>query len=119
MNGKKAAMPERISPMLCTLTKTAPDNEEYLYEIKWHGYRIISYVNKGKVRMDSRSGLDYTKKYPPLAKSLQALKHHVVLDGEVVVFNEQGNPDFDALQLYNGHETAISYCVFDVPPKSR
>jgi len=112
--GKKQPMPSAISPMLCTLTKEVPDDPEYLYEIKWDGYRILSFVGKGKVRMHSRSALDYTKKYPVLTESLQKLGHDAVIDGEVVVFNEEGVPDFDALQLYNGHNTPITYCVFDL-----
>jgi bifunctional non-homologous end joining protein LigD len=112
--GKKSQMPASVSPMLCTLTKEPVSDPEYLFEIKWDGYRIISYVNKGKVRMDSRSALDYTKKYPPVVQAMKALKKDIVLDGEVVVFNKEGLPDFDALQLYNGHNSPISYCVFDV-----
>ena len=112
--GKKSPPPASVSPMLCTLTKEPVTNPEYIFEIKWDGYRIISYVQKGKVRMDSRSALDYTKKYPPVAEALKALKKDIILDGEVVVFNEEGLPDFDALQLYNGHNTPISYCVFDI-----
>jgi bifunctional non-homologous end joining protein LigD len=107
-------MPSGISPMLCTLVKEPPDYPDYIYEIKWDGYRIISYVNGNKVRMDSRSALDYTKKYPLVAEALKKLKHKVILDGEVVVFNDKGIPDFDALQLYNGHLTSIHYCVFDI-----
>jgi|SRR5450432_4599998 len=112
--GKKTKIPIAISPMLCTLTKDVLDDDRYLYELKWDGYRIISYVQKEKVRMDSRSALDYTKKYPPIAKALVGLGHDLVLDGEVVVYNEDGHPDFDALQLYNGHDTPIYYCVFDI-----
>ena len=92
-------MPSGISPMLCTLVKEPPDYPDYIYEIKWDGYRIISYVDGNRVRMDSRSALDYTKKYPLVATALKNLKHKVVMDGEVVVFNDQGLPDFDALQL--------------------
>ena len=112
--GKKSPIPASVSPMLCTLTKEPVSDPEYLFEIKWDGYRIISYVNKGKVRMDSRSALDYTKKYQHVVHALKALKKDIVLDGEVVVFNKDGLPDFDALQLYNGHNSPISYCVFDV-----
>ncbi len=112
--GKKQAIPSRVAPMLCTLTKDPIDDPQYLYEIKWDGYRIISYADKGKVRMDSRSAIDYTKRYPVIADAVKALGHNAVLDGEVVVFNEEGLPDFDALQLYNGHNTAINYCVFDL-----
>nr|WP_295932976.1 DNA ligase D [uncultured Dyadobacter sp.] len=111
---KKDPMPERIDPMLCTLVKELPSLPDYLFEVKWDGYRIVSYVKSGKVRMDSRSGLNYTPKYPPVEQALKALKHDVVIDGEVVVFNKEGKPDFDALQKYNGHSTPISYCVFDL-----
>lgn len=107
-------MPVSIAPMLCTLTKEPVTDPSFLFEIKWDGYRIVSYTQKGKVRMDSRSALDYTKKYPPIVDALKALGHDAVFDGEVVVFNEQGLPDFDALQLYNGHNSPISYCVFDI-----
>jgi len=112
--GIRKAMPSNIKPMLCTLTKEVVEDDDYLYEVKWDGYRIISYVKDGKVRMDSRSALDYTKKYPPVAEALKDLGHNAVLDGEVVVFNEEGKPDFDALQTYNGHHTPINYCVFDL-----
>lgn len=100
--------------MLCTLTKEDMDMDEYIYEIKWDGYRIISYVENGKVRMDSRSALDYTKKYPPIKQALETLQHDVVLDGEVVVFDHEGKPSFDALQKFNGHSSPINYCVFDI-----
>jgi bifunctional non-homologous end joining protein LigD len=112
--GVLKAMPKSVKPMLCTLTKEVVQDNDYLYELKWDGYRIICYIENNKVRMDSRSALDYTKKYPPVAKALKELTHDVVLDGEVVVFNEEGKPDFDALQTFNGHDTPINYCVFDV-----
>ena len=100
--------------MLCTLMRQPVKDEQFLHEVKWDGYRLISYVDGNSVRMDSRSGLDYTKKYPPVVNALQQLKHRVILDGEVIVLNEEGNPDFDALQKYNGHETPIYYYVFDL-----
>jgi len=112
--GIKKAIPKSIKPMLCTLTKEVVRDQDYLYEVKWDGYRIISYIQNGKVRMDSRSALDYTNKYPPVANALKELGHDAVLDGEVVVFNEDGKPDFDALQTYNGHHSPINYCVFDI-----
>ena len=112
--GIKRTMPKSVKPMLCTLTKEVVADDDYLYEIKWDGYRIISYIQNDKVRMDSRSALDYTHKYPPVAKALKDLGHDAVLDGEVVVFNDEGKPDFDTLQTYNGHNTPINYCVFDV-----
>lgn len=112
--GRRSPIPSGVAPMLCTLTREPADDPEYLYEVKWDGYRIISYVNKGKVKLDSRSAKDYTARYPVIAAALQQLGHHAVIDGEVVVFNEEGLPDFDALQRYNGHSTPITYCVFDL-----
>jgi bifunctional non-homologous end joining protein LigD len=110
----KKSFPSKLDPMLCTLVKEIQDDSDFLYEVKWDGYRIISYVKDGDARLASRGGLDYTKKYPLVAKALKDLEREVVLDGEVVVFNNAGVPDFDALQLYNGHTTSISYCIFDI-----
>lgn len=111
---RAAEMPDGISPMLCTLVKKPLDDPEYLYEIKWDGYRIVSFVQKSRVRMTSRSGLDYTKRYPLIEEALKSLGHEVIIDGEAVVFDDHGLADFDALQLYNGKRTPIRYCVFDL-----
>lgn len=107
-------MPEHVEPMLCTLVKDPIESDEYLYELKWDRYRIVSRVEDDQVRMNSRSGLDYTSKYPLIAEALLALGHNVMIDGEVVVLNGEGKPDFDTLQLYNGKRTPIRYCVFDL-----
>lgn len=108
------SMPEHIDPMLCTLVKDPVENEAYIFELKWDGYRILSRVENGEVRMNSRSGLDYTSKYPLIAEALKSLGHDVMIDGEVIVLNDEGKPDFDALQLYNGKRSPIRYCVFDL-----
>src|SRR4051794_21735733 len=76
--GLKGPMPEHVQPMLCTLTKDVLDDARFLYEIKWDGYRILAQVNNGLVRMNSRSGLDYTSKYPPVTKALAALKRRAL-----------------------------------------
>lgn len=112
--GVKKSMPVKVNPMLCTLTKTPPDDVGYIYEIKWDGYRIIAFVDGKKVRLHSRSGLDYTARYPVIVQALQGLGHKMVIDGEMVVFNEDGIPDFDAVQNYDGRTTPLSYCVFDL-----
>ncbi|MBZ4191642.1 non-homologous end-joining DNA ligase [Niabella beijingensis] len=111
---EKSAIPKQIAPMLCKLVRALPELENYLYEIKWDGYRAISYVKESMVHMDSRGGLNYTARYPQIEKALRNLKHDVIIDGEIVVFNDEGKPDFDALQKYNGENTPISYCVFDL-----
>ena len=107
-------MPAQVMPMLATLTKELVNDTAYLYELKWDGYRIMAFVQKSRVRLDSRSGKDYTSRYPLVVKALKALKHQAVLDGEMVVLNENGLPDFGKVQLYNGHTTPITYYLFDV-----
>jgi bifunctional non-homologous end joining protein LigD len=109
-----APFPKRVQPMLATLSTGLVNNDAYGYEVKWDGYRIVAFVQKGKVRMDSRGGKDYTKRYPPVERALAELGHDVVLDGEMVVFDEEGRPSFNAVQLYNGHEQPIQYYVFDI-----
>lgn len=59
---KNDPMSDRIDPMLCTLVKEVPSSPDYLFEVKRDGCRIVSNVKSGKVRMDSRSGLNYTAK---------------------------------------------------------
>ncbi|HEY0432332.1 MAG TPA: DNA polymerase ligase N-terminal domain-containing protein, partial [Chitinophagaceae bacterium] len=113
--GTKAPMPSKVEPMLCTLTKSPVTDPRYLHEIKWDGYRIIAFAAGKSVTLRSRGHLDYTTKYPLVVEALQQLGKPVVLDGEVVVFNSEGRPDFDALQQYNGRRTPIQYVVFDIP----
>jgi bifunctional non-homologous end joining protein LigD len=107
-------MPTGIKPMLCTLLKAPFNDSKYLYEVKWDGYRIIAYKEERMVRLESRGGLDYTKKYPPVVNALLKLRDDVVFDGEVVVLNEEGRPDFDALQKASGKQYGIYYYVFDI-----
>jgi bifunctional non-homologous end joining protein LigD len=101
----KGTMPTSVKPMLCMLIKEPFNNPDYIYEVKWDGYRIISYVSSNSVRMESRGGQDYTRKYPSLVKALSALGNEIILDGEVVVPNAEGKPDFDALQKFNGQKS--------------
>jgi len=102
--------------MLCTLIRKPFDNQEFLFEVKLDGYRIIAYVQNGKVTLSSRSYLDYTKEYPSVAEALSELDLEVILDGELVALNDEGKPDFDALQKNNGkiHWYFMSLIFFDV-----
>src|SRR5918993_2232694 len=87
--GSITPIPKRVKPMLATLLAEPFDDSRYLYEVKWDGYRLISYKDGTSVKLESRGGLDYTKKYPPIAKALADIKHDVVLDGEAVVLNHE------------------------------
>jgi bifunctional non-homologous end joining protein LigD len=112
--GVKSPMPKTVLPMLCTLTREVIQSDEYVHEIKLDGYRIIGQVGKASLVLSSRSGKDYTAKYPPVADALKKLKHQVVLDGEVTVLNADGKPDFDALQDYGNSGGTLCYYVFDI-----
>jgi bifunctional non-homologous end joining protein LigD len=112
--GKKAAIPKSVQPMLCTLVKKPFNDPDYLYEVKWDGYRIVAFVNKGRVRLDSRSQLNYTAKYPPVVAELEKLGHNAVIDGEMVGIDAEGKPSFDLLQkAYKGQYPLQFYC-FDI-----
>lgn len=111
------AVPEAFSPQLATLVDRAPEGDWH-YEIKFDGYRILTRILKGEVRLFTRNGHDWTERLPRQAKALQALKlKDSWLDGEVVSLNDDGLPDFQALQnaFDIGRSLDIVYYLFDAP----
>ena len=103
----KAAMPSSLEPMLATLSSTVPSGTDWLYEVKWDGYRALCYVEGGKVRMLSRRGTRLDQQFASvseaLGQSVQAEK--AIIDGEVVALDENGNPSFQRLQNMTGFGT--------------
>src|SRR6516165_8686357 len=85
-----AAMPTNVRPMLATLVHQPFDRRGWLFEIKWDGYRAIAEVDRVQVRLYSRNGLSFTKRYWPITAALQKLEHQAVLDGEVGVLDDKG-----------------------------
>ena len=101
--------------MLASTGKEVFDSTDWLYELKLDGYRAIAETGPEAVQLYSRNGLSFLEKYPPLVKALQKIKHSAILDGEIVVLNEKGFPDFQQLQHYEEHPQAhIVYYVFDL-----
>ncbi len=114
----KAALPEKLQPQLATLSKVMPPAGEWLYEIKFDGYRLMARIERGKVRFITRGGHDWTAKLKSLAHEVESLGvTSGWLDGEVVVLDRQGVPSFNALQnAFDAQGTeAISYFLFDAP----
>ncbi|MGO4324415.1 DNA ligase D [Pseudomonas sp. KB_12] len=110
-------LPETLKPELATLVEIAPDGE-WLYEIKFDGYRVMARIENGDVRLLTRNGHDWTHKLPRQAEALAALGlESAWLDGEMVVANDQGVPDFQALQnaFEAGSSGKIAYYLFDMP----
>ncbi len=116
---QRAALPESLSPQLATLSKDMPPQGDWLYELKFDGYRLLARTDaQGRVRLVTRNGNDWTSKMQPLAKAVAALgAKSSWIDGEIVVLNEEGNPDFNLLQnAFDAARTGnIVYFVFDLP----
>lgn len=103
---------------LAKLVKTVPDGEDWLYELKYDGYRIVAYVEGNSVRLITRNNNDYTKRFYDIAVSLidWAKGRAFVLDGEIAVTDKSGKTDFHALQNYlkNPKNKNLTYIVFDL-----
>jgi bifunctional non-homologous end joining protein LigD len=96
-------MPSAIHPMLATPVDEAFDGKDWLFEIKWDGYRAVAFIENGKTRLVSRNQNELTARYPELkdlAKSVKAKT--AILDGEVVALDEQGRPSFSLMQQRTG-----------------
>jgi bifunctional non-homologous end joining protein LigD len=102
-------------PMLATLADRLPTGDDWLYEVKWDGYRALGYVRGGEARLVSRNGNDQTARFPGIAKALAkaARSPNCVVDGEVCALDSEGRPSFSAMQQGKA-DTPIIYAVFDV-----
>jgi len=115
--GKKQTFPHDLKPMLATRVEEAFDNKDWLYEIKWDGYRALAYLNKGKVELRSRNNLSFTQKFATIADALRhEWKGDAIVDGEIVALNDKGFPDFQHLQNFvkNGRSAKLAFYVFDI-----
>ncbi len=105
-----------IEPMKAQLSdRPAFDSPDWLFEIKWDGYRAIAETGKSPCRLYSRNGLSFDKAYIKVFDALSKIKQPKVLDGEIVVFDSSGKPSFQNLQNYrNQDKHLIQYMVFDL-----
>lgn len=114
-----AKLAAKLSPQLATLATTVPASGEWIYEIKFDGYRIMARIDHGEVRLITRGGHDWSAKLPQLVRELAQLGiDSAWLDGEIVVIGADGAPDFNALQKAFDRGTGradIAYFVFDLP----
>jgi bifunctional non-homologous end joining protein LigD len=122
----RGEMPQVIHPMLATLTDRPFSSEDWLYEIKWDGYRAVAFIEDGKVRFMSRNRNEMTSLYPELVEIVPNVHgKRVILDGEIVAFDEEGRPSFSMMQQRAGirsglkrakpnSEIPVLYYVFDL-----
>jgi bifunctional non-homologous end joining protein LigD len=101
--------------MLATLAQELPPGDDWVYEVKWDGYRALGYVRGGDARLVSRNGNDLTARFPDVAKALAkaARSPECVVDGEVCALDENGRPSFSAMQQGKSG-TPLVYEVFDL-----
>jgi len=121
--GKPSAIPKNVEPMLATLVDEIPgDEQNWIYEIKWDGYRAIAYLNKGAVNIRSRNNKSFNEKFYPIYDALKNWSEstpsegiNAVVDGEIVVVNDEGMPDFGDLQLWRSEaDGQLVFYLFDV-----
>lgn len=114
--GRAASAPEAfLSPQLCVPAETPPSGTQWFHELKLDGYRLQLAVTDGTAALRTRTGLDWTSRFPAIAASAAELPD-AVLDGEAVALNAEGLPDFGALQaiLSGERRGAIVYFAFDL-----
>jgi bifunctional non-homologous end joining protein LigD len=112
----RAEQPDKMTPMLATAVDEPFDSNDWLFEVKWDGYRIMAHLRDGAVKLMTRGGEEYTERYQLVASELADLHIDCILDGEMVVVDEHGRSDFGSLQNYmkTGRGTLVYY-VFDLP----
>lgn len=114
IRGKSHKLSHYIKPMLATASDVPFNDKEWVFEIKWDGYRAITEKKGKQIRFYSRNGLTFNELYPEVAHELTKLKKDCVLDGEIVVLNEEGKPSFQKLQQFDDNrDLPILYYVFD------
>jgi bifunctional non-homologous end joining protein LigD len=111
----KAAFPKTISPMLATLVDKPFDDDGWLYEIKWDGYRAVALINKGKANLISRNNKSFNDKFYPVYEAVKAWGINAVVDGEICVLNDNGIAHFGSLQNWRSEADGEPvFYVFDL-----
>ncbi len=113
-DSKKIVPGQILSPMLAGARKEIFNDPDWIYELKWDGYRVLAHVSKQGIFLQSRNGIDLNAKFRRLAEELEQLENETILDGEVVVLNEKGVSVFGELQNYPDSKGSLRFYVFDM-----
>ena len=117
LQARKSALPAKLEPQLATLASSVPPGD-WVVETKLDGFRLLARVDGPEVKLFTRNGNDWTSKFKHLAEAMKSLRlKSAWLDGEIVVLNQGGVPDFNALQnaVDNSRTKSIEMFLFDVP----
>ncbi|MDR0261866.1 MAG: DNA ligase D [Sphingobacterium sp.] len=111
----KQAFYTAVQPMLATLVDKPFDDEDWVYEVKWDGYRAIAFMKNGQVELKSRNDKSFNEKFYPVYDSLKSMELNAVVDGEVVVLEKNGTANFGSLQNWRSEADGdLVYYVFDI-----
>lgn len=111
----EAEMPRGVEPMLAMSVDAPFDRANWLFEIKWDGFRALAELDDGEVRLFSRNRRSFNERFPSVVEDLMKLKRRAVLDGEVAVLDEAGRSDFQLLQKFTQTgKGRLVYYVFDL-----
>jgi bifunctional non-homologous end joining protein LigD len=114
---RKSSMPDFVAPQLATLVQDPPEGDEWIHELKFDGYRMLSHLNRGQVQFWSRNKKDWTEKFPNLVKALKSFPASTaIVDGEVVIVDKAGRSSFQHLQqsMRTSATAAFVFQIFDV-----
>jgi bifunctional non-homologous end joining protein LigD len=111
---RTSTLPKRLQPMLATLIDAPFDDEEWIFEDKYDGFRMVATIEGGLVTLYSRNGKIISENYIEVAKALQGIKHDAVIDGELVAIGPDGVSHFQLLQNARRREAKLQYCAFDL-----
>jgi DNA ligase D-like protein (predicted ligase) len=103
-----------VEPMECLSVSTLPEGLEWLWEIKFDGYRALAVKSGTGVTLFSRRNKSLNRQFPYIVKALADLPAGTVVDGEVVAIDESGRPDFNLLQNFRAEASRIRYYIFDL-----
>lgn len=111
----KAAFPKTLKPMLATLINKPFEQEGWLYEVKWDGYRAVALTNNGKTELISRNNKSFNEKFYPVYQAVSDWGINAVVDGEICVLNDKGVAHFGSLQNWRSEADGdLVYYVFDI-----
>jgi bifunctional non-homologous end joining protein LigD len=111
-------MPDQLRPMLARSGPLPPRGEQFGFEVKWDGIRTVLYADHGHSELRGRNGSDFTPRYPEVRELARSLgSRRVVLDGEVVAFDDEGRPSFERLQsrMHLASDSAVRRRMRDIP----
>jgi ATP dependent DNA ligase domain len=117
----RAALPEWIRPQLTQLVQQAPEGDQWLHEIKYHGFRMHARLDHGEVRLLTRNGLNWTGKYPQIATAVSSLPgaRQAYLDGELCGVRPDGVTSFSMMRNPTERARRRQPCLFRVPSAAR